>query len=335
MGPNRTFYPHALVFVDRLSEHWYIWCETVERRRPIGRIHAFLGEEMVDREYTSFPPPVEMALKSITLWAWKADFLDTPKDELAGDEGWAAVPIPFCLVANSHPFAPPAASAPIAIVPYDPVVDSSSGEVIGEEPSRWFRLDGELTARFEEFLRGTSATLKELGSAGNEISASVDLALSHIVKAFFSRGVEQLLWHITALECLLGGETGGMGQTEALARRVGAIYSDGNDASRNERARKTLRDLYDRRNELVHGTPFRKKIDSGQLRVGRNLARLIALRMIDLVRVIGEEVRAGVVGAVPSRRNLLRALDIEPEAAIPLAELLRVFAARRPRPGSG
>ncbi len=48
-----------------------------------------------------------------------------------------------------------------------------------------------------------------------------------LVKAFFAEGLEQLLWHITAIDALLGEDASGL--KEKLARRTASILGKTED----------------------------------------------------------------------------------------------------------
>ena len=97
-----------------------------------------------------------------------------------------------------------------------------------------------------------------------------DITTGYFLKAFFSDGSEQILWHITVLDALLGDNEGG-GRTERIGKRLGSILGQG---AEQEAIRTQFRELHHYRNELVHGyRQENRKVYTGHLREARELAR--------------------------------------------------------------
>lgn len=84
-----------------------------------------------------------------------------------------------------------------------------------------------------------------------------------------------------------------------------------------------FRRLYELRGDLVHGRTFKTEVHQEQLRVARTLSRVVALRMLMLLTYVSKEQSEGRLGALPSREEILAALDYERRAATRLADLLR------------
>ena len=91
--------------------------------------------------------------------------------------------------------------------------------------------------------------------------------MGYFVKAFFTdsfeKGLEQLLWNITALEALLGEKNDDL--TESLARRISTIL--GTTKKEKKKIKKQFKELYNFRCALVHGIHFKEEIYIGHLRV--------------------------------------------------------------------
>jgi hypothetical protein len=134
-------------------------------------------------------------------------------------------------------------------------------------------------------------------------------ALGFLVKAFFSGGLEQLLWHITVIEALLGQKVES-GLTNLLKKRVGTIL--GENAVDQKTIRKNFEELYDFRSKLVHGDPgiLEKEIFQGHLGRARDLARSIIVWMLRYLFAISQITPEG--GYVPSKDDLLAVLDMNP-----------------------
>jgi len=104
----------------------------------------------------------------------------------------------------------------------------------------------------------------------------VRLALKYFEKAFRSSGIEQLLWHIIAIESLVGKQNE---TREALAKRISVVLYD--TESEKEATQALLKDIYDFRNNLVHGNIFDKELHMYDLDIARNIARKTLLWFVE------------------------------------------------------
>jgi hypothetical protein len=170
---------------------------------------------------------------------------------------------------------------------------------------------------YHELLR--TRQLREIQNEAGETWSFVDLALSYMMKAFFADGLEQMLWHMVALEALFGENRGRI--TDRLSRRLASVYSA--EAPHAMRAGIAFKKLYELRGELVHGRRFKTEVHRGQLRVARILARNAALRMLRLLAFILSERRKGALDFIPTREEVLEVLDFDRRRATRLSDLLR------------
>ena len=76
---------------------------------------------------------------------------------------------------------------------------------------------------------------------GPSLIPSPKTLTSWFIKAFFSQGMEQLLWHISTIEALLGEKAEGL--TNRLARRSALIIAK--EREDREIIRKKFKELYD------------------------------------------------------------------------------------------
>ncbi|MGO9265185.1 MAG: hypothetical protein ACLP1Y_07275 [Candidatus Acidiferrales bacterium] len=301
---NRTralFYKWAQMPTDDLLGYWWLVAEEKERTPPIGKILVDLTSVGHARwAYTPHPDPTELALQALVFYPWLPDW---GADD---DFDWRGFEIPFVLRVDDgfrgSPFGPIPNTRMLA---REPEVDPDTGEEIGDRPTIHFHFDKAETNDFEVFVKAESERLTRLRSFewSKEL---IEAGLGFLVKAFFASGVEQLLWHITTIEALFGEDSGGI--TERLAQRVSRILG-GTEAERKE-IRKSFRDLYDTRSELVHGTSTPSDVQAGHLRTARQFARSV---MLWFVRWIDEIVSKtdGDLAQLPKRRDLLRFLDLE------------------------
>jgi len=78
----------------------------------------------------------------------------------------------------------------------------------------------------------------------------LELAVTYLVRAFQTEGLDQLLWHMVAIESLVGGEPIRKTVGHRLARILGSTNSD------RKAIKKQFNHLYDLRCDLVHGNPW-------------------------------------------------------------------------------
>jgi len=296
-----------------------VLAQTSQARRKIGRI-CFQDpfSQPVRPRYTEFVPVIEAAVKRLVLWDWLPNYFDRPKQEFEGAEPWHGFSIPFVIAASDDPFKRPPPAPPVEDLYYEPAFDPS-GEEIGERPGVLFTLNDVETGNFEAFLKEIHGQLLAIHQEVGDGWGFVDLAFSYVTKAFFADGLEQMFWHMVALEALFGENRPRI--TDRLFRRLATVYSA--DEARNHGAGVAFKKLYELRGELVHGRPFKSDVHRGQLRVARTLARFAALRMLELLTYILGERRKGRLDVLPTREEFLRALDFNPGTATRLAELLR------------
>lgn len=140
------------------------------------------------------------------------------------------------------------------------------------------------------------------------------IALGFLVKAFFSEGSQQLLWHISTVEALVGEKKESL--TDLLGRRVGCVIGK----TKKERAtiQKRFKKLYDFRSDLVHGNREllkENKIHFGHLREARRIAReslVWFLKCLDQIErwSIEDPCEAGL----PKREEVLASLDMKSDS---------------------
>ena len=185
-----------------------------------------------------------------------------------------------------------------------------------EIPFVFFDLNESRAAAFEQRIQRADECLRHLEKKKHDTKLPyldtldtrwpfLKVAMGNLIKAFFTEELEQLLWHITALEALLGEERG---IRKSIANRSSAIV--GTTKKERTRLKEQFKDLYDLRCDLVHGNQFEKDIHRKQLFE----ARMTALRtMIWFVNYLGEiaaRIKQGSwKGDVPDREDLLVLLD--------------------------
>jgi len=314
---NEIFYPRAVIDLDFMENYWYIYFIQEEEIPKIGYIYFdFNSLEKVKIKYTNFPQALEQRLRILSLYHWQADLWKNNRTQEKMDEevGWFGFKIPVFLKINKcFIIAPNHAPDFKRKLLTEPIYDVK-GNIIGEGPTIYIRLNKEETNSFKIFTKETTKIINRIDINKNKWKF-LDIALGYFVKAFFTdsfeRGVEQLLWNITALEALLGEKNKDL--TESIARRISIIL--GTTQNEKKKIKKQFKELYNFRCALVHGVYFKKKIYIGHLRACRDLVQKTILWFLHYLYFIQKEIleKENYQMSI-KRKDVLNFLDLEPNS---------------------
>jgi hypothetical protein len=301
---RKVFYKWAYIDPTALIAYWFICIREPTAAKRMGFFDFDVKSfELVKPSYSAHPERIEYVLRRLSLFDW---------DKVAYSSLGAPIypHIPFVLVISdsliSHPEHTPS-FASLATVPF---MDSVSGEEIGESPVVALYLEGESTEHtFSAFMVHVFGQLRTLHQCGPRWSF-IETALGFLVKAFVSKGVDQLLWHITAIEAVLGENASG-GITEKLATRVAHII--GKDKTQRTKVKEGFKKLYHLRSKLVHGDVelTQKEIYNKSLHQARYCARAIVYWAIGYLSHIANTIE-DENATLPTRKALLRFVDMTP-----------------------
>jgi hypothetical protein len=265
-----------------------------------------IGPERVGLKCTEYPEALESILKSLTLFKWE----QTPLGWAAASSGFT-FDIPLIFQVSESLLAPPMSIPHIR--PLETFLTSSvedPNEPV-ERPAYRFALKSRETAKFKRVITDVKNTLDNLKIEEIDEWRFFDIAQSFLLKAFFSEGLEQLLWHITVIEALLGEK--GEGITDRLANRIVTIL--GGTERERQKIRKIFKeDLYEFRSALVHGRKFKKEkeTDTDHLYSARELARRTLYWFLHYLDTIQSGISEGQLnGKIPSREDLLTLIDLD------------------------
>jgi len=263
---NEVFYPRAAIDLEdalyrRLIAD-YSFLEQVVAY-PIPRLvkdnDFFPWAEMEQhRVVFSSYPEIEDALKRMVLFDWEGQFFDSG----------IGFDVPILFKSDDNLLGHPSFAPDLSVLTTEPDVwiDPRTGEEIerARVPFLFHHTPHE-TLELKLFLESIGRSLVSLKRKGRGWEF-IEVALGFLLKAFFSRGVEQLLWHITVIESLLGENVAGL--TDKLATRLSRIWGEGSTG-------KCFKKLYDYRCDLVHGNEnvLNDRIHEDQLKEARVLAR--------------------------------------------------------------
>jgi hypothetical protein len=302
---NRLFYPNAVVDTRSLSNCWLL--EVTESLTVPGFEEVLVFGTAADFDASGFPGPVETALESICLYGWEL--------LVVSDDGVATV-----LLNGKWSIPRPTFPGVISIsdwlfdTPRPAPAWSLKPEGLREAPLFDFDTP-EATLDFEIEL----LTISYVFESVKEKTPFIQAATKFMVKGFLSAGLDQLLWHITAIEALLGENSGNL--LDTLKRRLSIIL--GTTEKDRKANRKEFAELYDFRSRLVHGDLKElgtAGVHLGHLITARQMA-LGALRwMAQWILVILKTWPQDQ--GLPSREDVLRFLDMPPDSRLKLKTLL-------------
>lgn len=306
---SEIFYPWAVVDSTQLRDYWFIYVRETVQAPKVGIFQLPLWGRVGVR-YTPFPKALAPVVQLLALFEWQADYWrGSARNETApqaSEEGWQGFNVPFVLRVHDNLYESPVPCPSFAMLSKEPEFDPYTGEEIGERPEVHIHLDEQETDSFKAFVRHSGDILAKLSLAGDRWHF-FEIALGTLTKAFFADNLDQLLWHITALEALLGER--GDELTEKLARRLAAMLG------KTEREKKDLKrrfkQLYAFRSDLVHGNRFGKEVYWGHLREDRDFARRSLNWFLSLLGTIQDEIsRQGNAAQFPKRDVILGLLDM-------------------------
>ncbi len=321
---NEVFYPWASVDLTKLEPYWFIDVsdQSLSLFDP-ELIEIIEAHPSVRKEFTGFPAAIEDALRPLVLYDWEpvhkwASFQSVSDPASETGFGWFHFQLPFWLEVNDNLLVPP---------PSAPIIPNFEMEIVGDDdcpdfemPFRAVEMDVDSEATFRTFVSWADECLTSLQPL-QEKWPFIEISIGFLLKAFFSEGLEQLLWHIAVLESLFGENK--EGNTNLMAERLGTTL--GGEMGKNN-IKKAFKGLYNFRSELVHGKKglLEQKIYVGHLREARQFARSALqwfLRYLELVK----SQRDANNDLLPKREELLAMLDFDESARNRLSQLVKVL----------
>jgi len=318
---RKAFYPWAAVNLELLEDYWFLVAtDTIPVRSAFDLGGVF--ETHVGPLYTSHPPALEKALYPLVLHDWVDQFHPVNPGARPAKREPHDAPIyphiPFVLTLSESWLEAPKRAPATEELARDPQYDDE-GEETSNRPCYAFYFDEAATNKLEDDLRQLATRLR-LIERHQPAWRFMYTALGFLTKAFETKGVEQLLWHITAIEAILGQEEAGL--TNALKRRIAEIF--GRSAKEKKSFKKQFDDLYRFRSDLVHGNSELddQKIMKGHLAESRDFARgVVAWATGFLAHLVKHNPMD--TQPIPTRENLLLMLDMDAGERSAIASLLQ------------
>jgi hypothetical protein len=111
-----------------------------------------------------------------------------------------------------------------------------------------------------------------------------------ILEAFRATGIDQLIFHNTAIDAALF--TQGQGAKRDAGKSIATLL--------NKKAADSYFDLYDARSDYIHGRAFKRPLTYADLRAMRRVSRQVILRVLDLLRAHPEWTRRNYMNHLES-----------------------------------
>ena len=300
---NQFFYPYAELDTKELQNFWFIVEESYKTYSKIDAWAEIDDESLLISR--TFP---DKTIQLLSLFEWEDKSLISGNGDDDKIFGWLKFSVPWSFNISDDIFKNPFRIQELPNLPYLPCFDLQGNEV-GTKPEFYFDLETD-----------DLGSLKSIVENAQLFFDSIDLeeckwnflsrAMGYFAKAFTTEedNLEELLWHITVLDILLGEKNGIM---DNIRRRLGIIYGEKNNNEIKE-IRKKFTELYDFRSDLVHGKDEKqKKIYLGHLKSARILARTTLIWFIDTLAFIHSELNHHSIPLeyYPERDELLFIFD--------------------------
>lgn len=318
---NEVFYPKAKIPLDELK---YVPFVRITESIPVGSTdHGFEPYESdwtdfysinLDTGYTNFPKSVEKVLKMLSLYEWElmpclrgeppipSNVEEEEKQEITKD--WHRFEVPFILeiddyLLNSPKEGPDINKFSLRLRP------GPSGELLLDyAPDYVYIFRNERIDSLKKFIQNMDYIFTILRPY-KETCKFIETALNFFIKAFFSNGLEQLLWHITSLDALLGEKGhGSYRMAERLALITGKTKEQQNDI------KDKFKKLYIFRCDLVHGNTFKHQVYTAHLYYSRFFARQAILWFLNYLKEKIEQSPNSLISEnILIRNNILGYID--------------------------
>ena len=312
-----VFYDWITIDVSEIEGYWFIDLVRLETSRPGWRTVSVDDLDFiapVREEFGALPKEIASVLEPLILYDW--DSIDTSGSY--SPTRCFGLDIPFVLEIADDLLHPPRNTPEIPAFHVGPMVEK--GEEVFAPDYRIFFDDADSDS-LQSFVTHTYSILTRLREAARGEWHFLEVALLFLNRVFFTEGLEQLLWHITAMEALLGEKKEGL--ASLLRRRLASVL--GRTEQERKQVEESFKHLYNLRSRLVHGDRrlLNQKTMNADLREARNLARRTLVWFLRYLEHVLEATRDGT--ARPSRKELLSVLDSQDRNTERVERLLAIL----------
>jgi len=331
---NKVFYQYASVNLERLIRFWYVYAErTVNPLEGLGWESLESGkQEFSYHSYGVHPKSLESVLQNIALFDWERKIRADDQGRTKAAQEWLGIHlqeisentveegfspgfkrymtpklfIPFNLITDDNLLSDP--QLPAVHGQFNMDRDFQAHLEWNPQSYYFFRFNNEQSNEFENFLKNSINLLDEIKNRKEEWGF-INYALEQLNKAFFSEMPEELLAHITMIECLLGGGDE-RGVRETLARRITRIL--GKNQNEKKLIRKQFNELYSIRGKLVHGIRIEKKDYKEYSFVAWHMAREVGFWFLKILNALQKQIPSDWGDKdIPKREDILKLIDLD------------------------
>jgi hypothetical protein len=303
---NRVFYPEAIWNSESLSHFWFIKEE--ESKLKIDK--QFVSDSVL--RLMKKPVPVrsefpDQKIRQLLLFDWNSS-----KDQ---NREWEGFSIPIVLRIDNDILWPTGQESPKInkIIPFWVVEkDSKTGKDV-KYPSGLIKLEKNDLEELKKLVKDA----QKFSDIRPKQWEFIDNAMKFLAKAFFTEGLEQLLWHIVVLEALF--VKNGENKKEAIKKRICIVLGENEEDK--------IGKLYNLRSELVHGELNPAQVYTGDLWEARDLARRSVEWFLDHLLKIHKKLASRCIKAkrYPQRKMILNSLDCIKEGQKQLDSLIEIW----------
>jgi hypothetical protein len=212
---------------------------------------------------TELSPSIEHGLFAVSLFPWELGATHR-------DQPWQPFHIPWVYSLTDDPFQGPPTSPDITLLDWDVVDEGGRERVIVQQA----QFDDSIYDDLEAQLRDLWHLVSDLLAPGKPFHPAINPLVRHFfLRAFRSSGIDQLLWHMIALDAALGGERRQL--TKMLQQRISRLLTAQDGAE--------FRRLYALRSDFVHGSAvgisplFQSDLAAARALVRRTLEAMLRL----------------------------------------------------------
>lgn len=236
-----------------------------------------------------FDPDVERGLFVLSLYPWEEKFSDSSTP-------WQPFRVPWTYTVSKHAFRlPPRAPDP-------EVLNWTLAGNPDEEPFEVPAVMHYFDEKDRTLLQGTLTKYWGLLNLVSPLGNHPLKAFNPLIEHFFLRGflegkIDQLIWHVTAIDAAVG--KGAANAASTLARRVQALTGDAGMAERFKGVH------YRRRSELVHGKHLTdRELRESDLADVRRAARTVVTNLIEFAAAHPDWSRSQMVHFLDSGKTV-------------------------------
>ena len=318
---RELFYMESTLDIGLLSQYWWIVANFKTKSHYPGPSFNFpKPNDSVERHFSRFPPRIERILQTLVLYDWdkrghlkRGDIQRYIVDK--NRPRWFGFSLPFIIRCGGSLFSPPSQAPDISPLALEPVFNDDHVE-IGERPRCDIFFNQAETTSFAGQLERIEMRLNAIRDHGDRWKF-IDVGVKYLVKAFFADELDQFLWHMVALDALLGEREAGL--TNALAQRTGSVL--GSSKAERKKIRQSFRKLYALRSDVVHGNTKLGESHAGYLAAARHIACDVTLWLLEYLYIVAKDIPYNDARH-PQRAEILSLLDTNADERIRISHLI-------------